>query len=92
MSLMANSYFHTKEADNENWIIQIDDMLRDCDLDGVRDAFTAFLASIPYEANKDERAKDFETHRSIRADRRTAICSSVSKRWAKSSQNRSKHL
>ena len=62
VSLMANSYFHTKEVDNENWIIQIDDMLRDCDLDGVRDAFTTFLASIPYEANKDERAKDFETH------------------------------
>lgn len=62
VSLMANSYFHTEEADNENWIIQIDDMLRDCDLDGVRDAFTSFLASIPYEANKDERAKDFETH------------------------------
>ena len=62
VSLMANSYFHTKEVDNENWIIQIDDMLRDCDLDGVRDAFTSFLASIPYEANKDERAKDFETH------------------------------
>ena len=62
VSLMANSYFHTKEADNQNWIIQVDDMLRDCDLDGVRDAFTSFLASIPYEANKDERAKDFETH------------------------------
>ena len=29
VSLMANSYFHTKEVDNENWIIQIDDMLRD---------------------------------------------------------------
>lgn len=62
MSLMANSYFHTAEADNENWILQLDDMLRVCDLDGVRDAFTSFLASIPYEANKDERAKDFETH------------------------------
>ena len=61
VSLMANSYFHTKEVDNENWIIQIDDMLRDCDLDGVRDAFTSFLASIPYEANKDERAKDLSS-------------------------------
>lgn len=29
VSLMANSYFHTKEVDNENWIIQIDDMLGD---------------------------------------------------------------
>lgn len=40
----------------------LDRMLRRCDLDGVRNAFTSFLASIPYEANKDERAKDFETH------------------------------
>ena len=40
----------------------LDRMLRKCDLDGVRDAFTSFLSSIPYEANKDERAKDFETH------------------------------
>ena len=37
-------------------------MLRRCDLEEVRDAFTAFLASIPYEANKDVRAMDFETH------------------------------
>ena len=37
-------------------------MLRECDLDGVHYAFKSFLASIPYEANKDERAKDFETH------------------------------
>ena len=25
VSLMANSYFHTKEVDNENWIIQIEE-------------------------------------------------------------------
>ena len=62
VSLMANSYFRTKSSEHENWILQLDDMLRSCDLDGVRDAFTSFLASIPYEANKDERAKDFETH------------------------------
>ena len=37
-------------------------MLRRCDLEGVRDAVTAFLASIPYEANKDERVKDVEPH------------------------------
>ena len=37
-------------------------MLRRGALDEIRDAFTAFLASIPYEANKDERAKNFETH------------------------------
>ena len=62
VSLTANSYFQTKSAEHQNWILQLDDMLRVCDLEGVRDAFTSFLASIPYEANKDERARDFETH------------------------------
>ena len=60
--LLANSYFRKNDADVDNAIIRISRMLRCCDLDGVRDAFTAFLASIPYEANKDERARDFETH------------------------------
>ena len=60
--LLANSYFRKQDADVDNAILRISRMLRRCDLDGVRDAFTAFLASIPYEANKDERAKDFETH------------------------------
>ena len=60
--LLANSYFRKNDADVDNAIIRISRMLRRCDLDGVRDAFTAFLASIPYEANKDERARDFETH------------------------------
>lgn len=40
----------------------IDRLLQRSDLDSVREAFTSFLASIPYEANKDERTKDFETH------------------------------
>ena len=54
VSLVGNSYFHKPSEDNDNWILEMDDMLRECDLDGVRDAFTSFLASIPYEANKDE--------------------------------------
>ena len=62
VSLVGNSYFRKPSEDNDNWILEMDNMLRECDLDGVRDAFTSFLASIPYEANKDERAKDFETH------------------------------
>ena len=62
VSLIGNNYFHKPSEENANWILDMDDMLRECDLDGVRDAFTSFLASIPYEANKDERAKDFETH------------------------------
>ena len=62
VSLIGNSYFHKPSEDNDNWVLNVDDMLRECDLDGVHDAFKSFLASIPYEANKDERAKDFETH------------------------------
>ena len=62
VTLMANSYLKKPESEAAYWIINLDRMLRRGDLDGVRDAFTAFLASIPYEANKDERAKDFETH------------------------------
>lgn len=62
VTLMANSYFGKLEDRPDSWVIDLTKMLRRCDMDGVRDAFTSFLASIPYEANKDERAKDFETH------------------------------
>ncbi|MBE6842223.1 MAG: AAA family ATPase [Ruminococcus sp.] len=62
VTLTANSFFGKTEEQPDNWIKNLDRMLKRCNLDGVRDAFTSFLASIPYEANKDERAKDFETH------------------------------
>ena len=62
VGLIGNSYFHKPEEDNDNWIMKIDDLLRECELDGLRDAFKSFLSDIPYETNKDERAKDFETH------------------------------
>ena len=62
VTLMANSYLKKDESEAAYWIVNLDRMLRRGDLEEVRDAFTAFLASIPYEANKDERAKDFETH------------------------------
>ena len=62
IALTANSYFGKTSLDDGNWLMNLDMMLRRCDLDGIRDAYTSFLASIPYEANKDERAKDFETH------------------------------
>lgn len=62
VTLMANSYLKKDESEAAYWIVNLDRMLRRGDLKEVRDAFTAFLASIPYEANKDERAKDFETH------------------------------
>ena len=62
VTLMANSYLKKDESEAAYWIVNLDRMLRRGDLNEVRDAFIAFLASIPYEANKDERAKDFETH------------------------------
>lgn len=61
-TLTANGYFKTREEDFENWIFSLNRMLRRCDLDGIRDAYTSFLASIPYEADKDVRALDYETH------------------------------
>ena len=62
VTLMANSYLKKAESEASYWIINVDRMLRRGALDEVMDAFTAFLASVPYEANKDERARDFETH------------------------------
>lgn len=61
-TLIANGYLKTKEDDFDNWVFSLNRMLRRCDLNGVRDAFTSFLASIPYEADKDVRALDYETH------------------------------
>ena len=62
ISLTANGYFGIRSDKTDNWLLQLNRMLRRCDLDGVRDAYTSFLASIPYEANKDVRALNFETH------------------------------
>lgn len=62
MTLIANSYFGKLEDEPDNWVKNLTRKLRRCDLDGIRDAYTSFLSSIPYEANKDERVKDFETH------------------------------
>ena len=61
-TLLANGYLKTGGADMDNWLADLSSMFRRCDLEGIRDAYTSFLASIPYEANKDVRALDFETH------------------------------
>ena len=63
VTLVANSYFReSQSAGRTNWLLQLNHMLRNGDLDGIREAYTSFLASIPYEANKDVRALNFETH------------------------------
>lgn len=63
VTLIANGYFaNDSGSEMDIWILQLNRMFRCCNLDGIRDAFTSFLSSIPYEANKDVRALDYETH------------------------------
>ena len=63
ITLVANGYFTaTGTVEVDYWLLNLNGMLRRGDLDDVREAFTSFLASIPYEANKDVRALNFETH------------------------------
>ncbi len=61
LDLIATDYL--KPADDINsWLLNLNKMLRNARLDDMRDAFTSFLASIPYEANKNQIALNFETH------------------------------
>ena len=61
-TLVSNGYFIKKECDLDPWMIGVNRMFREGRTDDAREAFTSFLASIPYIANKDERALDFESH------------------------------
>ena len=61
-TLIANGYFTAKEEDLSPWMISVNRMLREGRTEDAREAFTSFLASIPFTANKDERALDFESH------------------------------
>ena len=61
-TLEAYGYFASTCKPTDNWVKNLDRMLCRCDMDGIRDAYTSFLASIPYEADKDVRALDYETH------------------------------
>ena len=61
-TLVANGYFISKERELDPWIVSIDQMLYEGRTDDARESFTSFLASIPYTANKDERALNFESH------------------------------
>ena len=62
LTLVANGYFIHSEDTLDSWAMDLNRLYRRCDLDGIRDMYTSFLASIPYEANKDVRALNFETH------------------------------
>ena len=61
VTLLANSYFSMK-ANTDSLIQNMSDMFRECRLDDLRDALSGFFASIPYNANYQERAWSYESH------------------------------
>jgi len=61
VALLSNDYFQ-QDGESLNLVLSVSKMLRECRLDDMRDAFTAFLGSIPYGANQQEKASNFESH------------------------------
>ena len=61
VTLLANSYCDRRN-DPKNLVFDINDMLDECRLDDLRDALTGFFASIPYNANYQQRAWSYESH------------------------------
>ncbi|MCQ2308913.1 MAG: ATP-binding protein [Bacteroidales bacterium] len=61
VALLANDYCG-RRSDTKNLVLDINDMLRQCRLDDMRDALTGFFASIPYDANYQERVWSYESH------------------------------
>ena len=61
-NLIANGYFRTEKDYADSWASSLTKMFDRGDLEGIKDAYTSFLASIPYEADKDVRALNYETH------------------------------
>ena len=61
VTLLANNYCGQRN-DPKNLVLDINDMLDECRLDDMRDALSGFFASIPYNANYQERAWSYESH------------------------------
>ena len=61
VTLLANNYCGRRN-DPKNLVLDINDMLKECRLDDVHDALSSFFASIPYNANYQERAWSYESH------------------------------
>ena len=62
VDMLANDYLNDRHGDTNNLVMDISDMLDDCRLDDMRDALSGFFASIPYNANYQERAWSYESH------------------------------
>ena len=61
VTLLANNYCGQRNYP-KNLVLDINDMLDECRLDDMRDALSGFFASIPYNANYQERAWSYESH------------------------------
>jgi len=61
ITLLANNYCNIKN-DPKNLVLDINDMLDECRLDDIHKTLTGFFASIPYNANYQERVWSYESH------------------------------
>ncbi|MCQ2317095.1 MAG: ATP-binding protein [Bacteroidales bacterium] len=61
VTLLANNYCGQRN-DPKNLVLDINDMLDECRLDDMHDALSGFFASIPYNANYQERVWSYESH------------------------------
>ncbi|MCQ2313806.1 MAG: ATP-binding protein [Bacteroidales bacterium] len=61
VTLLANNYCGQRNYP-KNLVLDINDMLDECRLDDMRDALSGFFASIPYDANYQQRAWSYESH------------------------------
>ena len=61
ITLLTNDYCDRRN-DPKNLVLDINDMLDECRLDDMCNALTGFFASIPYNANYQERVWSYESH------------------------------
>ena len=61
VTLVSNNYLKPKDS-VESWINKLLDALEDDDMDQLRDVFTAFLASVPYEMRRKENERERERY------------------------------
>ena len=62
IDLLANDYLNDSHGGTNCLVMDINDMLDECRLDDMRDALSGFFASIPYNANYQERVWSYESH------------------------------
>ncbi|MCQ2319044.1 MAG: ATP-binding protein [Bacteroidales bacterium] len=62
IDMLANDYLNDSHGDTNCIVMDVNDMLKECRLDDMRDALSGFFASIPYDANYQERVWSYESH------------------------------